>query len=80
MADKLNLVVTDCGADLDCAATTDNSAKYTGTLAAMGTNVALSNYAAGAARKYEFSVQFDASADNLYQGDNSVAEFTWNAA
>jgi hypothetical protein len=80
MANKLNLVVTDCGVDLDCAATTDNSAKYTGTLAAMGTNIALSSYAAGAARKYEFSVAFDASADNLYQGDNSVAEFTWNAA
>ena len=78
MAAKLNVILTDCGTDLDCAAGT-NSVKYTGTLAAMGTGIALSSFAANEERRYEFSVALDASADNNYQGDNSVATFTWDA-
>ena len=41
MAAKLNVILTDCGTDLDCVAGT-NTVKYTGTLAAMGTGIALS--------------------------------------
>jgi hypothetical protein len=79
MAAKLNLVVTDCGTDVDCASGTSTNV-YTGTLAGIGTGIALGNFAAGEEHRYEFSVAFDASADNLYQGDNSVATFTWDAA
>ena len=35
---------------------------------------------AAAEHKYEFSVAFDGSATNAYQGDNSVVPFTWTAA
>ena len=37
-------------------------------------------WAPAAEHKYEFSVAFDASATNDYQGDNSVVPFTWTAA
>ena len=79
MANKLNLVVTDCGTDFDCS-TGASSNVYTGTLAAMGTGIALGNFAGGAEHRYEFSVALDSSADNNYQGDNSVATFTWDAS
>jgi len=81
MSNKLNVVVTDCGADYNCAAALDNSVKYTGTLAAMTAPITLSpNWAAAEEHKYEFSVALDSSADNLYQGDNSVVPFTWDAS
>jgi hypothetical protein len=80
MAGKLNLVITDCGTDQDCTTAADNSNKYTGTLAAMGSALALGNWAAAEQHKYEFSVALDSTADNNYQGDNSVATFTWDAA
>jgi len=80
MSAKLNVVVTDCGADLLCSTAGDNSAKYTGTLAAMTAPITLSpNWAAAEEHKYEFAVALDASADNLYQGDNSVVPFSWDA-
>ena len=80
MSTKLNVVVTDCGADLLCATAADNSAKYTGTLAAMTAPITLSpNWAAAEEHKYEFAVALDSSADNLYAGDNSVVPFTWDA-
>jgi hypothetical protein len=80
MAAKLNLVITDCGADADCTTAADNSNKYTGTLAAMSSVLTLGNWAANEQHKYEFSVALDSTADNNYQGDNSVAGFTWDAA
>jgi hypothetical protein len=79
MSAKLDLIVTDCGTDLDCAAGV-NTVKYTGTVAAMGTNLALGNFAANENRRYEFSVQLNGSATNAYQGDNSVVPFTWDAS
>jgi len=41
---------------------------------------ALGTYAAGATHRYRFAVSLDSSATNAYQGDNSTAEFDFNAA
>ena len=79
MSGKLNLVVTDCGTDLDCTLGV-NSVKYTGTIAAMGANLPLSSFAANEERRYEFAVALDSSATNAYQGDDSEVEFVWDAA
>jgi spore coat-associated protein N len=76
---KLNVIVTDCGADVDCVIGT-STVKYTGTLAGMNSAIALGNFAANEEHRYEFSVALDTSADNNYQGDNSVVPFNWNAA
>jgi hypothetical protein len=78
---KLNVIVTDCGADLLCATAADNGVKYTGTLAGMTAAIALApNWAGGEEHKYEFSVALDASANNLHAGDNAVVPFTWDAS
>ena len=80
MSAKLNVVVSDCGTDLDCAAGVSTNV-YTGTLAAMTAPITLGTpWAAAAEHKYEFSVAFDGSATNAYQGDNSVVPFAWTAA
>jgi len=81
MSQKLNLVVKDCG-DFSAGTPTCDAAdpnKYSGTLAAMTSTVALSSYAANEKHRYEFTVTFDSSADNAYQGDSSTATFQWNA-
>jgi hypothetical protein len=80
MSGKLNVIVTDCGADKVCSTVADNSNKYTGTLAAMNAVIGLSSWAANEEHKYEFSVALDSTATNAYQGDNSVVPFTWDAA
>jgi spore coat-associated protein N len=80
MAAKLNLVITDCGTDQDCTTVGDNRNTYTGTLAGMTAPISLSDWAGDEQHKYEFSVALDSSADNNYQGDNSVATFTWDAS
>jgi hypothetical protein len=79
MSPKLDVVVTDCGTDLDCVAGV-NTVKYTGTLAAMTAPIALGNFAGNEEHRYEFSVAFNSSGTNLMQGDNSVVPFTWDAA
>jgi hypothetical protein len=79
MADKLNLVVTDCGTDLNCTTGT-NPNLYTGTLAGIGTDISLGNFAAGVGHRYKFDVVFDTSATDAYQGDNAEATFTWDAS
>ena len=79
MSAKLNVIVTDCGTDLDCVAGV-NTVEYTGTLAAMSAPIALGTFAGAEERRYEFSVALDTSATNAYQGDNSVVPFTWDAA
>ena len=80
IADMLNLVVTDCGTDLDCADTTDNGNVYTGTVGDMGANIGAGNFAASGAHKYEFAVDLDSDALNNLQGKGATAEFTWDAA
>ena len=77
MADKLNLVVDDCGTDGDCAT---KSNVYSGTLADIGTDIALGNFGAGVSHRYEFNVEFDNSADDNYQDANATATFTWDAS
>ena len=80
MSGKLNVIVTDCGADFVCSTVGDNSNTYTGTLAAMSSVISLGSWAAAEEHKYEFSVALDSTATNAYQGDNSVVPFTWDAA
>ena len=63
MSPKLDVVVTDCGTDLDCVAGV-NTVKYTGTLAAMTAPIALGTFAGGEERRYEFSVAFNSSGTN----------------
>jgi spore coat-associated protein N len=81
---KLNLVVVDCGAWAGSTQPTcgdsDDSTKYSGTVAGMTGSQALGTYAAGEKHRYKFSVALDSSAGNAYQGDNSSVEFDWNAA
>jgi hypothetical protein len=80
MSAKLNVVVSDCGVDLDCAIGVSTNV-YTGTLAAMTAPITLGPaWIANAQHRYEFAVAFDSSATNAYQGDNSVVPFTWTAA
>jgi hypothetical protein len=73
----LNVVVTDC---LATCGDGDDSVKYTGTLAAMGQDIALGTYAAGEQHRYRFAVALDAAATNAYQGDSSTLQFDFNAA
>jgi hypothetical protein len=80
MAGKLNVVVTDCGADQDCTTAGDNSNTYTGTLAAMSSQISLGTWNAGEQHKYEFAVALDSSADNNYESGSSTATFTWDAS
>ena len=82
LAAKLNIVVTDCGTFSGGTAPTcgdvDDSQKYSGTLAAMGTS-ALGSYAPAAKHRYRFSVALDSTAGDAYQGDTSTVEFDFNA-
>jgi hypothetical protein len=79
----LDLIVVDCGAFAGQTAPTcgdgDDTTKYTGTVANLGT-VALSNYTAGAKRRYRLSVALEGTAGDVYQGDSSTVQFDFNAA
>jgi spore coat-associated protein N len=80
---KLNVKVVDCGLFAGATPPTCDVAdpvKYTGTLAAMSTPVALGSFAGAEKHRYEFTVSVDSSAGNAYQGDSSDTVFTWNAA
>ena len=46
----------------------------------MNSGVGLGTFAAGEKHRYQFSVTVNTSADNNYQGKNSVVPFSWNAA
>jgi hypothetical protein len=84
---KLNLTVVDCGVFVGVTAPTcgdgDDVDKYTGgTVAQMGTAghlvAALGTFSPGEKHRYHFTVQLDASAGDVYQGDNSLVQFDWN--
>jgi hypothetical protein len=82
LSTKLNLVVKDCGDFSSGTPTCDpgDTAVYTGTIAAMSSDVALGTFAGGEKHKYEFSVTVDSSAGNDYQGRNAVVPFSWTAS
>jgi len=82
LSTKLDLVVKDCGDFSSGTPTCDvgDPDKYTGTIAAMNSGVVLGTFAAGEKHRYQFSVTVNTSADNNFQGKNSVVPFSWNAA
>lgn len=83
LSGKLNVKVIDCGTFAGAGAPSCDAGdpvKYTGTLAGMNTAVVLGNWAGGEKHRYEFDVDVDSSAGNVYQGDSSTATFTWNAS
>jgi hypothetical protein len=85
---KLNLTIRDCGtfsAGTPACGDGDDVVRYSGgTIAEMGTPghlvSGLGTYAGGEKRRYQFSVQLDGSAGDVYQGDSSTVEFDFNAA
>ena len=79
---KLNLKVVDCGDFSSGTPSCDagDPVKYTGTVAGLTSAVDLGTWAGSEKHRYEFSVDVDTSAGNMYQGDSSQVEFTWNAA
>ena len=84
MAAKLNVIVTDCGVWTDASTANvcgdgDDVQKYSGTLAAMGHDVAR-HVRRQREAPLQVLVALDSSADNAYQGDNATAEFDFNAA
>lgn len=82
LSDKLNVTVVDCGAWSGSTPATCDGAdpeKYSGTLSAMSSAVALGTFAADEKHRYRFTVGFDSSAGDAYQGDSSTVQFTWNA-
>lgn len=86
LSSQLNLVVTDCGpsavvADPVCgeAVGNDDSVKYTGTIAGMGTTV-LGNIPGGTRHLYKFSVDLPLATTNLFQGASTTVDFAWNAS
>lgn len=81
MSAKLNLVVKDCG-DFSAGTPVCEVADpdvYTGTLGAMTGSSALGAYAVNEKHTYEFTVTFDSSAGDVYEGDSSTTTFQWNA-
>ena len=84
LSTKLNLVVKDCGVFVGTTAPTcdpgDDEVFSSNPLSTMNGDVPLGTYAAGEQHRYEFSVTVDTSADNNYQGKNSVVPFSWAAA
>src|SRR5690349_17308281 len=81
MSAKLDLVVKDCGDFSAGTPTCDvgDPVKYTGTLGAMTASTALGSFAANEKHRYQFTVTFNSSATNAYQGDSSTATFQWDA-
>ena len=81
MSQKLDLVVKDCG-DFGAGTPTCDAGdpvKYSGTLDAMSSSVALGSYAANEKHRYQFVATFQSSAGNAYQGDDTGATFQWDA-
>jgi hypothetical protein len=84
---KLSVTIDDCGAFVGATAPVcgdgDDTTKYTGTIADMGTPghavSSLGTFAGGEKHRYQFTVALDLSADNAYQGDNGAVVFDWSA-
>jgi spore coat-associated protein N len=81
MSAKLDVLVEDCG-DFSAGTPTCDAAdpdRYSGTLAAMTGSYALGAFAPSEKHRFKFTVTFNSSADNNYQGDSSTATFQWDA-
>ena len=59
MSTKLNLVINDCGTDLDCALGGAPTLVYSGSIAGMGTGIALGTFNGGQGHRYEFIPTLD---------------------
>ena len=80
MSTQINLVVKDCGADLDCDTSDDVvTPVYSGSLDAMGTGISLGSWNGGDEHRYEFTATFAASANDNYENRSTTADFVWNA-
>jgi hypothetical protein len=85
---KLNVTITDCGtfagATPPVCGDGDDAAKYSGTLADMGTPghevASMGSFAAGVKHRYRFTVALDGSATDAYQGDSSSVQLDWTAS
>ena len=85
LSSQLNLVVTDCGKWTNVSTANpcgdgDDTVKLTTTLGAMSGTTPLGTFAAGDKRTYHFRVEFEPTAGDAYQGGQSSATFTWDAA
>jgi spore coat-associated protein N len=81
LSSQLNLLVTDCGADLDCTLAADNTVRYNGALSAMTTAISLgAPWASNASHKFEFAASLPSTTPNAYQGASTTAGFTWDVA
>ncbi len=84
LADKLNVLVVDCGEWPNSSTPEpcddgDDVQRVNSTLSAMTGTSALGNFSAEEKHTYKFTVTFDATASDVYQGAQSVATFTWDA-
>lgn len=81
MSAVLDVLVEDCGDFSGGTPSCDPSDTdvYDGTLAAMSGSYALGSFAAAEKHRYKFTVTFNSSAGNQYQGDSSTATFQWDA-
>ncbi|MDP9294511.1 MAG: CalY family protein [Actinomycetota bacterium] len=84
MSAKLDATIVDCGVTLTvtdpiCGDAGDSTV-YSGTIAGMGTGLALGTFVPSARHRYQFSVALNSSADNNYQSDSSTVQFVWNAS
>ncbi len=81
MSGKLDLVVKDCGNFSSGTPTCDGADPnpYSGTLGAMTGATALGTFAANEKHRYQFTITFNSTAGNPYQGDSSTATFQWDA-
>jgi hypothetical protein len=84
MSAKLDVLVEDCG-DFSAGTPSCDAADtdvYSGTLEAMTGTYSLGSFPGNGTtgkHRYKFTVTFNSSAGNQYQGDSSTAEFTWDA-
>jgi spore coat-associated protein N len=84
LSEKLDLVITDCGPDMNCGTAGDNTTVYSGgTIAEMGTaghSVApLGSFAAAEEHRYQFVATLDSTVSDNYQGKGTEVQFDWSA-
>ena len=81
LANKLTVLVDDCGVPESGVLCTTPTQVYSGTIAAMS-DQAVGTFAASASKRFKFTVTFPngtPAQDNPYQGDNASVEYQWEA-